>query len=290
MPSLSLAEGRHRLKIEKSPWRVNTETVFPLTIFVRVSESASHECAPLRQPTMDSLRQKPDFQVLPEELPESFCILSAWDTEERNDSPEEITSLDIEMAERLDDLGLPRVRLAIVLPDGAGTQPGWAVACPLARGLEVGREFRTKTIYFVDDGELSEVCCEKGTKTSLGEFSKRVRDPRHCRLFTIFLGSPSPRGRLFPDERFGIITRVTRYFESFTINEAEGFFRQEAEDTLLISAATDQPSKVLQLAMELLEYTGQQGVGVAYNDIYQRVTRWTDEKFLLHVWEIDSNR
>lgn len=236
--------------------------------------------------TMNPSRDTPIFQVLPEELPESFCILAARNPEEQNDSLEKTISLDTALKQRLDALGLHRVPLAILSPDDARNQPGWAVSCPLAQGLELGREFQQEAIHFVDDGELIHVRCKDGMESPLGEFGEHVSDPRHCRLFTIYLGSPSPRARLLPDERFGIIKRVSHHFDSFTISEAEGFFRGESEDTLLISAATGEPEKVLDLAMELLEYTGQQGVGVAYNDIYQRVTRWTDKNFLLRVWKI----
>jgi hypothetical protein len=227
------------------------------------------------------------FQVLPEELPKSFCILSAWNPDEHTDSPDSNNARDKALAERIDTFSLTRVRVAILSSDGARGEPGWAVDCPISQGAVLAREFRRKSMYFVTDGELVQIGCEDGKQTALGCFAEHLRDPRHCRLFTIYLGSPSPRARLLPTEEFGIRTRVARYFESFTLSKAEGFFRGQTEDTLLISAATAAPARVLELATELLEYTRQQGVGVSYNGIYQRVTSWSDPEFLLRAWELE---
>jgi len=227
------------------------------------------------------------FQALPEELPKSFCILTAWNSDGHSDSPDTNKPRDKMLAKCIDSLPLSRVRITIHSPDGVRDDPGWAVDCPIAQGVALAREFRQKLVYFVDAGELVQVGCEDGEQTPLGRFADHLRDPRHCRLFTIYLGSPSPRARLLPTEELGIRIRVARYFESFTLSKAEGFFQGNAEDTLLISAATDDPARVIELATELLKYTRQKGVGVSYNDIYQRVTSWSDPEFLLRAWKLE---
>ena len=78
------------------------------------------------------------------------------------------------------------------------------------------------------------------------------------------------------------------HFPSFTITEAEGYFRSEAEDALLISVATDTPSKVLELAGDLRQHFAQEGVGVSHNGIYQRLRDWSDPDFLLRAWGIET--
>ena len=69
--------------------------------------------------------------------------------------------------------------------------------------------------------------------------------------------------------------------------EASGHFLNEREQTLVIQLATDKPKLVLNLAHELLSYMAQEGVGVLYNGIYQRVRAWTDDRLILQSWGLN---
>ena len=127
--------------------------------------------------------------------------------------------------------------------------------------------------------------CETGERTSLGPLAPRLRDPRRCLLFTVHVGSPSPRARFSPTEKLEIRSRAAKHFPAFTITEAESCICNQSEDTLLITVATVQPSEVLGLAKDLLTLLQQDGIGVSHKGIYQRVTAWSDPDFLLKAWD-----
>ena len=224
------------------------------------------------------------FQAMPEELPPSFCIVTAWNPDGRTDLAGRNRQRDQNLADKLDKLSLPRVRITGMSPDEAHAEPGWAIPCALEQGLDLGREFGQEGIYQVVEGELLLVNSATGEATSLGPFAPRLRDPRKRLLFTVHLGSPSPRARLSPTEALEIRFRAAKRFASFTITEAEGCFRNQTEDTLLISVATDQYDEVLGLAKDLRVLFRQDGIGVSHNGIYQRVTAWSDPEFLLRAW------
>lgn len=228
------------------------------------------------------------FQALPEDLPASFHILTAWNPNGETDWPGTNQKRDVVLAERLDALSLPRSRVTGMAPDERNAEPGWAFSCNLDQALELGREFLQEAIYQVEEGALFLVNCETGKRTRLGPFAERLRNPRENLLFTIHLGSPAPRARLLPTEELGIRMRTAQFFDSFTIIRAEGLSRSQSEDTHLISAATRDPAKVVKLALELMQFTAQEGVGISHNGIYQRVTEWSDWEFLLRVWGFTS--
>jgi hypothetical protein len=221
------------------------------------------------------------FQVFPEELPSSFCIVTAWNPDGQSDLPGRNQQRDQALAERLDELSLPRVRITGMSPDESHAEPGWAIACSLDRGLELGREFKQEGIYQVIEGELLLANGATGEATSLGPFAPRVRDPRKRRLFTVHVGAPEPRARFSPTETLEIRLRAAKRFASFTITETEGCYRNQTEDVLLISFATEQYDEVLDLAKDLLVLLRLDGIGVSHHGIYQRVTAWSEPEFLL---------
>jgi hypothetical protein len=228
------------------------------------------------------------FQALPEELPTSFCIVTAWNPDGQTDLPGLNRQRDHDLAERLDALSLPRVRITGMSPDGLHAEPGWAIPCKLEQGLELGREFRQEGIYHVSEGELRLANGETGQATSLGPFAPRVRDPRKRLLFTVHVGSPSPRARFSPTEELEVRLRAAQRFPGFTISEAEGCFRNQTEDVLLITVTTDRPEEVLGLAKDLRTHLRQDGIGVSHHGIYQRVTAWSDPGFLLRAWGVED--
>lgn len=228
------------------------------------------------------------FQALPEELPVSFCIITAWNPDGKTDLPGRNRQRDQQLAERLDALTLSRVRIIGMSPDESHAEPGWALSCPVDQGLSLGREFRQEAIFHAEGGELSLINCESKTKSALGSFATRLRDPRSQRLFTVHVGAPSPRARFLSTEALEIRLRAAKRFSSFTITEAEAHHGSQNEDAILITVATDQPREVLGLAKDLRKLLYQDGIGISHNGIYQRVTAWSDPDFLLRAWGLTA--
>lgn len=121
------------------------------------------------------------------------------------------------------------------------------------------------TVYQVNNDQLTLISADGKKRVRLGKWSDRVRDPRNT-------------------ERHGVIIRVGAQFPSFTLLDAEGYFRSNVEDTLVIQIATDNPERVLQVAHDLRCFLNQEGVGVLCRGIYQRVRYWTDDRMILQAW------
>lgn len=61
-------------------------------------------------------------------------------------------------------------------------------------------------------------------------------------------------------------------FPSFSITEGKGFFRGQAERTLIVTIATLEPREAVLAAATIRESLGQDGVGIGYRGRYHRVT------------------
>lgn len=224
------------------------------------------------------------FQALPETLPDAFCVVTAWNPDGQSDLPGRNHQRDADLAARIDAAGLKRVRITGLSPNGEHAEPGWAIDCSLEKGLALAREFAQEALYRVADGELTLVACADGDTTSLGPFGPRLRDPRNQRWFTVHVGCRQPRARLLPTEALEVRIRAGSRFPKFTVTGGERHDRNQAEDLLLISVVTDQPSEVLALAEELRRHLDQDDVGVSHNGVYQRVAAWSDHEFILSAW------
>ena len=128
---------------------------------------------------MNSVYCRTVFQALPEELPPSFCVITAWNPDGKADLPGRNRQRDQKLANKLDELSFPRIRITGMSPDESHAEPGWAITCSLEEGLALGREFRQEGIFRVEGGELFLVNSDTGTKTSLRTFAPRLRDPRN---------------------------------------------------------------------------------------------------------------
>jgi hypothetical protein len=65
---------------------------------------------------------------------------------------------------------------------------------------------------------------------------------------------------------------VGSLFESFTLLEGKGFFRESHEPVQLVRIATDDVEKILTAAAETRGRLNQDGVGVEYGGVYYRCT------------------
>lgn len=224
------------------------------------------------------------FQALPEELPPAFCIITAWNPDGQPRLATKNRQSDAELVAQLDAYSLPRTRITGLSPDESHAEPGWAVGCAREQGIAIGREYGQEGIYQVEGGELTLVDCSTGEEKPLGAFGTRLRDPRDLREFRIYVGSRAPRAQLQATEEEAIRLKVAGRFDAFTITRAEGCFRAQSEDALVITVATDRSGEVLGAAKDIRKLLGQEGIGVSCGGVYQRVREWTDPDFLLRVW------
>ena len=222
------------------------------------------------------------FQVIPDNLPPSFFILTGWNPNGKEADFGENSDRDNEIEGEIKKLR--HFRVIGLSPDEKHAEPGWGFVCSEIRVLEMARKYQQLAIYQVKDDRLTLISADGKKRVNLGKWSERVRDPRNMVHFSIYLGSRSPAARLDTGERHGVIIRVGALFPSFTLLNAEGYFRSSAEDTLVIQVATDKPERVLQVAHELRCFLCQEGVGVLCRGIYQRVRYWTDDRMILQAW------
>lgn len=91
-------------------------------------------------------------------------------------------------------------------------------------------------------------------------------------FFTLFLGSPNGSARLDEHDRVSAIHKISSRFESFTLVDGKGCFRNRFEDVLLIHLASSNVRAVVELALDLRRAFSQDGVGIACAGHYFRAT------------------
>jgi hypothetical protein len=79
-------------------------------------------------------------------------------------------------------------------------------------------------------------------------------------LYKIYVGSNNETKKL---EAKKAISIVSKYFEGFTCQNANGFWRGLSEKTLIIEIETDNKKKVIELAEELKIALFQEAIAVA---------------------------
>lgn len=94
--------------------------------------------------------------------------------------------------------------------------------------------------------------------------------------FTLFLGSPNGSARIDEHDRVTALHKISIRFESFTLVDGKGCFRNRFEDVLIIHLATSDVRAVAELALDLRRTFGQDGVGIAHAGMYVRATASCD--------------
>jgi len=79
-------------------------------------------------------------------------------------------------------------------------------------------------------------------------------------LYKIYIGSNNTTKRLEDKKAISI---ASKYFEGFTCQNANGFWKGLSEKTLIIEIETDNKKKVIKLAEELKEALYQEAIAVA---------------------------
>ena len=70
-----------------------------------------------------------------------------------------------------------------------------------------------------------------------------------------------------------VIAIIARSIASFTIYDAQGFFRGEVENTLVITIAHESSNYIKSLAYDLCVRLKQEGIGLEYDGLYHRITQ-----------------
>lgn len=94
-------------------------------------------------------------------------------------------------------------------------------------------------------------------------------------IHSLYVGS-GRSGTLSDGDKREILAACAARFASFTCLEAQGYFRDVSEQTLVIQIASPSPDEVIDLAYAIALLRGQLGVGVASPDengitVYRRV-------------------
>ena len=79
-------------------------------------------------------------------------------------------------------------------------------------------------------------------------------------LYKIYVGSNNETKKLEDKKAISI---ASKYFEGFTCQNANGFWKGLSEKTLIIEIETDNKKKVIELAEELKEALYQEAIAVA---------------------------
>ena len=74
-------------------------------------------------------------------------------------------------------------------------------------------------------------------------------------------------------DRDQVINTVARCTDSFTVYDAQGFFRGEPEDTLVVTVAHESSHYIKSLAYDLCVLLNQDGIGLEYDGHYHRITQ-----------------
>lgn len=81
-----------------------------------------------------------------------------------------------------------------------------------------------------------------------------------------------------------IVRIVGEQFPSFTILQGEGHFRGAAETVWVVTLATDDCPRVIEVAGKIREALNQDGVGIEFRDRYYRCTATDRASALLVEW------
>jgi hypothetical protein len=103
------------------------------------------------------------FAPLPADWPPEFAIITAYDPDGLETSPELNVAADAELESELRSVGYRLHRITGGSADGAHLEPGWGVPIGLPGAVEFGRRYRQVAIFCVQGGVVSLVDCTDGS-------------------------------------------------------------------------------------------------------------------------------
>lgn len=99
---------------------------------------------------------------------------------------------------------------------------------------------------------------------------------RRCLQFIIFVGSPTGRKNINPQDYLGVCTRVGALIDDFSVVRAERCNRSQFEDSLVIHTSTQDPRKAFDAAISILSFLGQDAISLAHDGIAIQINHSTD--------------
>ena len=108
------------------------------------------------------------FAPMPADWPADFAIITAYDPDGWETSPELNLAADVALESELRAAGYRLHRITGGSADGVHLEPGWGVSIGLPGAVEFGRRYRQLAIFAVRAGRLVLVDCEDGSAEDLG--------------------------------------------------------------------------------------------------------------------------
>lgn len=91
-------------------------------------------------------------------------------------------------------------------------------------------------------------------------------------LISLYIGARNGQAIILPFDRGTILSKTSAVFESFSIFEGRGCFRGKPEEIIRVDIATNRSRAVLELAADLRASLDQDGIGIASQGRYVRMT------------------
>ena len=111
---------------------------------------------------------------LPADWPADFAIITAYDPDGVETSPELNLAADAALEAELGSAGYRLHRISGGSADGVHLEPGWGAPIGLPGAVEFGRRYRQLAIFLVRVGRLSLVDCDDGSLEDLGRDFRAV--------------------------------------------------------------------------------------------------------------------
>lgn len=115
------------------------------------------------------------IDMIPEQWPTQFVILSAWATTGQSWTEEANEAADRQLAHHLAERGLWHLRVAGYSPTTAHTEPSWAFPMAFSEACDLGQLLRQDALYYVEADQLSVTHCDhRRSLVAVGSFRRRL--------------------------------------------------------------------------------------------------------------------
>jgi len=107
------------------------------------------------------------FEPLPTDWPTEFAIITAYDPDGLETSPELNVGADAALESELRAAGYRLHRITGGSADGVHHEPGWGVPIGLPGAVEFGRRHRQVAVFYVRGREVALVSCADGAAEAM---------------------------------------------------------------------------------------------------------------------------
>lgn len=205
----------------------------------------------------------------------AFAIITAHNPFGEIHSSRVNAAADQRLGQRLREMGLEPFRVTGCSADRTHAEAGWGAVMTLDDAIRTGREFEQDAIFWIENGTLHLVCLKTLAREPVCPWKERVQSPA-IPYFTLHLGASPPEFILSAEDEAKVSRQVLEFFQGFTLQRGKGFFLGAVEDVFVISIATHDLARLLELAARLRRDWRQKGVGIHGCGHYLRVTEVSD--------------